>query len=125
MSDSILRIQAELESLGYTTCLLDSPHGRVVAFPYKVEVGLHAGKTAKVGISMHGNKAYPEYPPHWIHLAPEFNDGKGGSVVGYEDKNKQQWIAMSRKPGPLWDELPTKHMTYYISEHLRSIWNNM
>ena len=125
MPDNILRIQAELESLGYKTFLHDSPQGKVVAFDYKVEVGSHSGKKVKLGISMHGNEAYPEHPPHWIHVAPEFNDGKGGSIEAYSDKDGKQWIVMSRIPGQLWDELPTKHMTYYISEHLRSIWNNM
>ena len=123
MSDNILRIQSELESLGYETYLFDSRQGKVVAFLYKVEVGSHAGKTVNLGISMQGNEAYPEYPPHWIHLMPPIDDGKGGEI--YQDEKERKWIVMSRVPGPLWDELPTKHMTYYVSEHLRSIWNNM
>ena len=124
MSDNISRIQAELESLGYDTFLFDSPQGRVVAFPYAVEVGTHAGKTVTLGISMQGHETYPEYPPHWIHLAPEFNDGKGGSVNEYTS-NEKQWIAMSRVPGSLWDELSTKSMSAYLNGHLRHFWNNM
>ena len=123
MSDNILRIQVELESLGYKTCLLDSPYGRVVAFSYKVEVGPHAGKTVTLGISMQGDEAYPEYPPHWIHIMPSINDGRGGNI--YRDEKGREWIAMSRIPGPLWDELPTKHMSHYLNEHLRRFWNNM
>ena len=125
MSDNILCIQAELESLGYKIFLHDGPHGEVVAFEYKIEVGPHAGKMVTLGISMQGNEAYPEYPPHWIHVAPEFNDGKGGAVEVYSDKDGKQWISMSRAPGTLWDELSTKHMTYYLNEHLRRFWNNM
>lgn len=125
MSDNISRIQAELESLSYETSLFDSPIGQVVVFTYKVEVGTHAGKKVEVGISMHGNEPYSEYPPHWIHLAPEFNDNKGGAVQEYTDNSGRQWIALSRAPGTLWDELLTKHMAFYLSEHLRHFWNNM
>lgn len=125
MSDNIAHIQAELESLGYETFLFDSKQGKVVAFRYRVEVGSHKDKSVTLGISMHGSGAYPEYPPHWIHIHPPVDDGKGGTVISYNDDKGQQWIAMSRPPGQLWDELPTKHMAAYLSEHIRRFWNNI
>ena len=125
MSDSIDQIKAELESLGYETCLFDSSQGKVVSFsPYIIEAGSHEGKPFKVGISMHGNKLYPEYPPHWIHVSPPINDGRGGSSVRYS-ANGREWIALSRPPGDIWDQLPTKHMSTYLTEHLRRFWNNI
>ena len=33
-------------------------------------------------------------------------------------------LAMSRPPGSVWDQLPTKHMYAYINEHLRGIWKD-
>lgn len=125
MSENIDRIQAELESLGYQTSLFDSPQGRVVSFPYTVETGSHKGQRVILGISMQGHEPYPEYPPHWIHLTPPIDDGKGGSVATYRDANEREWFAMSRPPGDMWDQLPTKHMNAYLSEHLRRFWNSI
>ena len=125
MSDNLDRIKGELESLDYETRLSDSPHGKVVSFPYLVEVGSHKGKQLTLGISMQGSESYPEYPPHWIHLSPPIDDGRGGSVGKYSDDNGQEWIALSRPPGEIWDQLPTKHMMGYLNEHLRSFWNGI
>ena len=125
MSDNITQIQLELKSLGYRTSLLDSLRGKVVAIPYKVEVGSHKGEQFTLGVSMHGNESYPEYPPHWIHLTPPFDDGRRGAIDKYQDNEGREWIAMSRPPGQLWDELPTKHMYAYLQEHLRRFWNGI
>jgi hypothetical protein len=124
MSDNIARIQGELESLGYQTTLLGSPFGRVVAFPYIVEVGSQKGKQFSLGISMEGKESYPEHPPHWIHIKPPINDGKG-VVQSYSGNCGEIWIAMSRPPGSLWDQLPTKHMSAYLTEHIRRFWNDI
>ena len=124
MPDNIDQIKRELESLGYETCLSDSPQGKVVSFPYLVGVGSHKGKQVTLGISMQGSETYPEYPPHWIHLTPRIDDGRGGSVGKYTEKD-QEWIALSRPPGEIWDQLPTKHMASYLNEHLRRFWNGM
>ena len=126
MSDNIEQIKGELEALGYGTCLSDSPQGTVVSFLYTVETGSHKGRQVRLGVSMHGGQIYPEGPPHWIHLQPPIDDGKGGAVERYTDPtNGKEWIAMSRPPGELWDQLPTKHMRAYIDEHLRRFWNNI
>ena len=125
MSDNIGRIKRELESLGYETCLSDSAQGKVVSFPYTVETGSHKGKQFTLGISMQGSEPYPEYPPHWIHLTPPINDGKGGAVVKYSDAKGREWAALSRPPGEIWDRLWTKHMHAYLNEHLRRFWNGI
>ena len=125
MSDNIKQIKRELESLGYETGLSNSPHGEVVSFPYIVETGSHKGKQVTLGISMQGSEPYPEYPPHWIHVLPPIDDGKGGAVEKYCDGSGREWVALSRHPGDIWDQLPMKHMRVYISEHLRRFWNDI
>ena len=120
MSSSIDRVQEELESLGFIAHQYDGPHGKVVAFPYTVEVGTHKGDEVLVGVSFQ-EEGYPEYPPHWIHVSPPLDDGRGGSTNTY-DGDGHSWLAMSRPPGALWDRLPTKHMQSFITEHLRRIW---
>lgn len=123
MSNSIDRARGELEFLGYQTFEFDSPQGRVVSFDYTIESGSHKGKQVKIGISFQ-EEGYPEYPPHWIHVSPPIDDGKGGVTQGYESQERA-WLAMSRPPGDLWDKLPTKHMGAYIGEHLRRIWKDL
>lgn len=125
MPRSLDRIKAEIESLGYPTLVSSSPQGEVVSFEYKVEAGSHRNRTVRVGVSMHGHEGYPEYPPHWIHISPPIADGQGGAVAQYRDAEDRPWIAMSRPPGPLWDQLPTKHMSLFFTEHLRRLWAAM
>ena len=119
MSDSINQIRKELESLGYETSQWNSSQGTVVCFPYTVETGSYKGTQVMLGISMQGSEPYPEYPPHWIHLSPPIDDGRGGVVEKYSDANGWEWSALSRPPGEIWDQLRTKHMYAYLSEHMR------
>ena len=123
MSDSIDRVKAELESLGYRTAEYDSSQGRVVSFCYEIEAGSRRGEQVMVGVSFQ-EEGYPEYPPHWIHVTPPIPDGKAGVLQSYRDSSGREWLAMSRPPGDLWDRIPTKHMRAYISEHLRRIWKD-
>ena len=125
MFDNIHRIKGELESLGYETSLSDSLQGEVISFLYTVKTGSYKGKQFTLGISMQGSETYPEYPPHWIHLSPPIDDGKGGAVEKYDDANEREWVAMSRPPGDMWDQLPTKHMSAYLNEHIRRFWNGI
>lgn len=123
MSDDINRIKAELEALGYKTSWSDGPRGKVVSFDYTIETGSHKGKQVSVGVSFQ-EAGYPDYPPHWIHITPPIDDGRGGVVERY-NANGREWLAMSRPPGDIWDQLLTKHMGTYISEHLRRIWKDV
>ena len=123
MSDSANRVREELESLNYETQTFDAPMGVVIAFKYTIETGSHKGEPVLVGVSFQ-EEGYPEYPPHWIHVSPPIADGRAGSVQNYEASGRP-WLAMSRPPGRLWDQLPTKHMHGYISEHLRKIWKDV
>ena len=51
MSDSVSRVQQELESLGYETQTFNSGMGVVVAFNYTIETGSHKGTAILVGVS--------------------------------------------------------------------------
>ncbi len=124
MPQSVDRVRAELEALGHKTTEFDSPHGRVVAFDYEIQAGSHKGEAVRVGVSFQ-EEGYPEYPPHWIHVSPPIDDGKGGAVQSYTGPDDMTWLAMSRPPGGFWDQLLTKHMHNYISEHLRRIWSDV
>lgn len=121
--DNVRAIQAELEAVGYRTCLFKSPpRGWVVSFPYVVDGGSHRGREVLLGISMGGDRElYPEYPPHWLHISPPINDGRGGTVEHYS-ANGRDWIALSRPPGAMWDTLDTKHMNAFVTGHVRRFW---
>ena len=114
MADSVQRIADELRSIGYEPTVLASPHGTVVSFQYTVEAGSHEGTAYTIGFSLQGAEHYPEYPPHWIHISPPLDDGKGGVVHGYRDTENREWTALSRPPLDFWDQLPTKHMRAYM-----------
>ena len=121
MSASIERVKGELIALGYETECFLSSQGPVVAFKYEIEAGSHKGELITVGLSFQ-EEGYPEYPPHWIHVTPPLDDGRGGSIQHYHEPPGREWLAMSRPPGPKWDRLATKTIHAFISEHLRCIW---
>ena len=119
----IERVRAELMGLDYETIVRETAQGTTVIFDYAIEVGSHAGEKVRVGISFQ-EPGYPQFPPHWVHVSPPIDDQQGGSRR-YTDEQGNEWLAMSRPPGELWDQLPTKHMRPYIEEHLRRIWKNV
>ena len=125
MSENIRKITSELQSLGFLTRVGTSPKGELVIFDYQIDVGSHKGRRVRVGLSMQGNEPYPEYPPHWIHISPPIDDGKGGVLEQYTDEAGDSWVALSRAPGPLWDRLLTKHMSGFLSDHFRRFWNDI
>lgn len=124
MSDNTRQIIAELNSLGYQTSVFDSPYGRVVSFPYVVDSGPHRGTECTLGLSLYGAELYPEHAPHWIHVTPPLDDGKGGATHSYTDGDGRPWLALSRPPDDIWDALPTKTMYAYMHEHVRRFWAN-
>lgn len=124
MPDDIGQIKAELEGLGYQTVTRDSSQGRVVEFDYQVDTGKHRGQLFRLGISMQ-ETGYPEYPPHWIHISPPVEDGLKGSVQRYRGGDGREWVAMSRPPSDLWDQLPVKDMQSYLDHHLRRVWSRI
>ncbi len=125
MFNNLEKITAELRGLGIETSSFNSPKGDVVAFPYRIDIGTREGQEILIGLSMQGNELYPEYPPHWIHIFPSVDDRRGGVVEFYTDDNGRQWSVLSRPPGALWDKLPTKHMSHFLSDHIRRFWDGI
>lgn len=71
----------------------------------KVRWGKYAGSTQQIGWSFpDDSQPFPEYAPHWFHIAGEFNDGKQGSCERDVDETGATWVAWSRPVGPNWVE---------------------
>ena len=112
------KIANELKGLGYELSYIeDTPQGPAVVIEYSIETGKYIGQKVRLGFSFQGDEGYPEYPPHWIHISPPYNDQLGGSVQEYESGGNK-WLALSRTPGDLWDKLSTKHMQNYLKLHI-------
>ena len=113
---SLDKIEGELKGLGYKTKRI-TQNREVVIIQYKIPIGKYSGETVRLGFSLQDD-GYPEYPPHWIHISPPYNDNLGGAVEQYVDEARNQWLAFSRPPADFWDKLPTKHMKFYINTHI-------
>lgn len=123
MTPSLQRIADELRLLRYTTDVFEHGRGPVIRFDYRVETGMHDGKTIRMGVCMWDvTGEYPEFAPHWLHVSPPVDDGLGGASVRYQDHQGHEWLAMSRPVGPSWDDLPEKNMAQYLKEHARLFW---
>ena len=69
----------------------------------KVQWGKYACSEQRVGWSFpDNNQPFPEYAPHWFHVAGEFNDGKGGSRETDSDETGTLWVGWSRPVGAAW-----------------------
>ena len=115
------KIENELKGLGFRPFYIDTPQGRAVAIDYTIKIGKYKGRKAKFGFSFQ-EEGYPEYPPHWIHISPPYNDQKGGTTQTYTRSDNKgvnhEWLALSRPPQDFWDHLATKHIKHYLDYHL-------
>ncbi len=62
MSTSIDRVRAELEGLGYSTTVFDTPRMPVVSFDYVIEAGSNKGTQVTVALGFQED-ATPNIPP--------------------------------------------------------------
>ena len=68
-----------------------------------VHIGKYAGSVQGVGWSFASDaQPFPEYAPHWFHVAGSFDDGKGGACETDHDEHGTLWLARSRPIGPSW-----------------------
>ena len=119
---SLERIEAELKGLGYHPFIIDStPAGKTIAIEYIIPTGKYADETVLLGFSFQ-EEGYPEYPPHWIHISPAYDDKLGGVIHNYKHPDskgvEREWLALSRPPKDIWDNLSTKHMENYLNLHI-------
>ena len=127
MSTDIDRVAQELKELGYSPWQTTWAEGTMIVIDYVVEVGSRAGQRVSLGISFQG-EGYPEYPPHWILVSPPISDGQtGGSDRTFTDDHGRSWLAMSRPPSDLWDQLcpEQQNMRTYLHRHVRRIWSDV
>ena len=68
-----------------------------------VHTGKYAGSQQDVGWSFpDDSQPFPEYAPHWFHVAGDYDDGSGGARETDHDETGRQWVAWSRPIGNSW-----------------------
>jgi len=67
---------------------------------------------------------YPELPPHWLFISPPITDTRDGLNHGLNSFGGNEWVALSRPPGPFWDKLHRKNMKAYM-EHIARVWKHI
>ena len=123
MNEAMQRIKRELDECSLTTYIVEGVADDIIAFNYVVPTGRYRGKNVDIGLSMQ-EANYPEYPPHWIHVTPKIEDGRGRPGKEFTDSSGRVWVAFSRPPSDFWDRAPTKHMSVYLQQHLRRFWRS-
>ena len=124
MGTAVDTVINELKDLEYSPFVIETPVGITVFFEYSLPNGKYSGETVLLGISFQ-EQGYPEYPPHWVHFSPPYNNGLGSSDRKYRRKDEKgierEFIALSRPPSDIWDKLPTKNMQSYLDLHIYRI----
>ena len=78
-------------------------HRRMLRGQVPVNTGKYAGTIQAVGWSFPDDlQPFPEYAPHWFHVAGDHDDGKGGAREEDHDEHGRLWVAWSRPIGPSW-----------------------
>lgn len=68
-----------------------------------IRTGEYVGSIQDVGWSFPSDaQPFPEYAPHWFHVAGDYDDGKGGARETDLDEEGRLWVAWSRPIGPSW-----------------------
>lgn len=118
------RVALELRKLGLDPRIVKFPSfpvsGRAVVFDVAVKHGRYKEQTLAIGLSFQ-ESAYPEYPPHFVHLKSSVNS----SITKHSehDFEGERWSAYSLPPSDFWDHLDSsqKNMQTYIRRHLMRV----
>ena len=121
MNAALQKIRRELTECGLDTYVVDGAPVETVAFPYVPHKGRYARRPFDVGLSFQ-EADYPEFAPHWIHVTPAIEEQHGPPGMDYRDARGRRWVAFSRPPADLWDNLPQRNMANYLALHLRRFW---
>ena len=91
--------------------------GEAVVFPFKVLTGRLEGTTLELGLSFQ-EAAYPEYPPHFIHVRGL--DATRQTRHSEHEFEGALWWTFSAPPSDFWDTLEPsqKNMRTYVRRHL-------
>jgi hypothetical protein len=112
-------VDRELRELGIGSRVVrwTGPGGEAVVFPFDVPTGRFRGTTLDVGLSFQ-EAAYPEYPPHFIHVRSL--DGTRKTRHSEHEFEGARWWTFSAPPSSFWDALEPsqKNMRTYVRRHL-------
>ena len=116
MVDTIVRELREL-GIGSRVVRWNGAGGEAVVFPFDVLSGRFRCTTLDVGLSFQ-EAAYPEYPPHFIHVR-----GLDAANSTRHSEHKFEgalWWTFSAPPSDFWDALDSsqKNMRTYVRRHL-------
>ena len=118
------RVANELRELGLEPRIADFPgfpvSGRAIVLDAYVEHGRYKGETLTLALSFQED-AYPEYPPHFVHLKSSIRTGiPRHSTFDFE---RESWSAYSLPPSDFWDRLESsqKNMRTYYRRHLMRV----
>ena len=101
---NLVQLSAALSEVGVTDLQICTwLQRRMLRGRVKVNTGKYAGTTQLVGWSFpDDNQPYPEYAPHWFHVAGDYDDGNGGAREDDPDEHGAPWVAWSRPVGSSW-----------------------
>ena len=112
-------IDRELRELGIESRVVrwNGTGGEAVIFPFEVLSGRFRDTTFDVGLSFQ-ESAYPEYPPHFIHVRGL--DATSKTRHSEHEFEGALWWTFSAPPSNFWDTLEPsqKNMRTYIWRHL-------
>lgn len=118
------KVAEELQEQGYAPQIVDFPtfpvRGKAIVFELPVEHGRYKKETLAVGLSFQ-EFAYPEYPPHFVHLKSSVQTGI--TRHSEHDFGGEKWAAYSLPPSDFWDrlEFSQKNMKTYVKRHLMRV----
>ena len=112
------RVAQELRELDFVPRIAEFSSKQAVIVDVPVEHGRYKGQTLVVGFSFQED-AYPEYPPHFVHLKSSVSTSKF-TRHSEHDFEGEKWFAYSLPPSDFWDRLDSsqKNMKTYFRRHL-------
>ena len=119
------QVADELRAIGLVPEVVDFPgfqaSCKAVVIEIDVPNGRYKGKTLTLALSFQED-AYPEYPPHFVHLKSSVNTNIAARHSEHVFKD-EKWAAYSLPPNDFWDALPSsqKNMEMYYKRHLLRI----
>ena len=119
------QVADELRRIGLEPRVVDFPvfriSGKAVVIAIDVQNGKYKGETLTIGLSFQED-AYPEYPPHFVHLKSSVTTDITTRHSTHVFEN-EEWSAYSLPPSDFWDALQwsQKNMKTYYRRHLQRI----
>lgn len=112
-------VDRELRELGIESRVVHwtGAGGEAVIFPFVALSGRFRRTTLDIGLSFQ-EAAYPEYPPHFIHVRGL--DAANTTRHSEHEFEGARWWSFSAPPSDFWDALEPsqKNMRTYVRRHL-------